>query len=282
MAYQIKLTVVDAPESVWRRIRIHGDVSPRVLNVAIRRAFGWDVMHDYTLGVRRPWDGPFEYVRKYRGVRVCELVGHDEALSFVYGGGDDWEVHARIEEMRPALKIFRPVCVGGGGTNLRARPDRPAWPRPDGEGPARLERIRSEAGDPIDVGAVTAALAGEPTKACPACRRRTTVLKRSECCGRMICGEGLKLCAHERHTLCHYHHAEGHAGNWKTCTVCRESFDVERYVYYGTNKYNLEVLENPPAFEPKHCVGCGRVIVLTRDSHEEGPDGYRCAECWED
>ncbi len=30
----------------------------------------------------------------------------------------------------------------------------------------------------------------------------------------------------------------------------RESFETEMYVYYGTNEYNFEVLENPPEYEP--------------------------------
>jgi hypothetical protein len=54
------------------------------------------------------------------------------------------------------------------------------------------------------------------------------------------------------------------------------------YVYYGTNAYNFEKLENPPAYEPTHCGRCGRVIVLSQDGYSDGPDGYRCEDCFED
>ncbi len=88
---------------------------------------------------------------------------------------------------------------------------------------------------------------------------------------------------HGRFTLCGGHHAEGHAGDWKTCEVCPRTWETEMYVWYGTNKYNFEKLPNPPAYEPKHCVGCGRVIVLSKDAYTHNPDGsYACVDCWED
>jgi hypothetical protein len=34
------------------------------------------------------------------------------------------------------------------------------------------------------------------------------------------------------------------------------------YVYYGTNEYNFEKLENPPDYEPTKCSKCGVVIKL--------------------
>lgn len=54
------------------------------------------------------------------------------------------------------------------------------------------------------------------------------------------------------------------------------------YVWYGTNEYNFETLENPPEFEPTHCAGCGRVIHLGTDGYTRQPDGaYSCEVCWE-
>ena len=42
-------------------------------------------------------------------------------------------------------------------------------------------------------------------------------------------------------------------------------------------------LENPPAYEPTHCAGCGQVIVLSWDGYTLHPDGsYRCDDCFED
>jgi hypothetical protein len=51
------------------------------------------------------------------------------------------------------------------------------------------------------------------------------------------------------------------------------------YVYFGTNEYNFEKLENPPAYEPTHCVNCGRVISLGNDGYSMDAAGYWCWQC---
>jgi len=119
-------------------------------------------------------------------------------------------------------------------------------------------------------------------------------LTRTECCGRLICDDegeyalfsyARNSCSrnHRRFTLCGLHHSEGHAGVWQTCQQCRDHpAELEMYVYYGTNEYNFEKLENPPAYEPTRCGRCGRVIVLGEDGYSTGPDGYRCEDCFED
>jgi hypothetical protein len=136
--------------------------------------------------------------------------------------------------------------------------------------------------------------AGEARR-CGLCGKSTKALTRTECCGRWICDDedeyvmfsyARNSCSrnHRRYTLCGFHHVEGHTGDWKTCAACRKAFshELETYVYYGTNEYNFEKLENPPAYAPTHCAGCGRVIVLSRGGYAHGPDGYRCEECLED
>lgn len=85
---------------------------------------------------------------------------------------------------------------------------------------------------------------------------------------------------HARYTLCAYHHAEQHPGEWQTCSRCRQSFATELYVWYGTNQYNFAKLPNPPAYEPTHCAACGRVIRLGEDGYTLMPDGrYICMWC---
>ena len=128
---------------------------------------------------------------------------------------------------------------------------------------------------------------------CGLCGKRKR-LTRTECCGQPICDDegdyalfsyARNSCArnHRRFTLCGLHHSEGHAGVWKACTACQEYFaELEMYVYYGTNEYNFEKLENPPAYAPTHCGRCGRVIVLGEDAYSEGPNGYRCEGCFEE
>jgi transposase len=51
------------------------------------------------------------------------------------------------------------------------------------------------------------------------------------------------------------------------------------YVYYGTNEYNFEKLENPPEYEPTTCSKCGTVIVLSGGGYSTRGDEYFCEEC---
>lgn len=127
---------------------------------------------------------------------------------------------------------------------------------------------------------------------CELCGKPAPLVRVTECCGRLACyflryeiflSKRSCLERHRRFTLCNYHHVEGHAGEWKTCAECRKAFETEMYVYYGTNQYNFEKLENPPAYAPTQCGACGRVIVLSKDCYSVLPGGtYRCEDCFED
>ena len=127
------------------------------------------------------------------------------------------------------------------------------------------------------------------TPMCGLCGK-TKKLTKTECCGEWICDDEGKyvlfsyatnscLRNHRRYTLCGYHHTEDHPGDWKDCPKCRNSFETEIYVYYGTNEFNFKKLENPPAYLPTKCVRCGVVISLGYDSYSTKGNGYFCEEC---
>jgi hypothetical protein len=115
-------------------------------------------------------------------------------------------------------------------------------------------------------------------------------LTKTECCGNWICDDydkyvlfsyALNSCSrnHDRYTLCKYHHNEGHAGNWKDCKECRKSFETEMYVWYGTNEYNFEKLENPPHYRPTKCALCRVIIKLGTDGYTRSGNEYWCEKC---
>lgn len=116
---------------------------------------------------------------------------------------------------------------------------------------------------------------------------------KTDCCGNWICDDSHKYVLfsyatnscfrnHDRYTLCAYHHHEKHGGDWKHCKKCLEQLDTEMYVWYGTNEFNFEVLENPPAYEPTKCSACGRVIRLAYDGYAIDPKkSYLCGECYD-
>lgn len=129
----------------------------------------------------------------------------------------------------------------------------------------------------------------DKTRRCGLCGK-TENLTKTECCGNWICDDedqyrlfsfAHNSCRrnHRRYTLCGAHYAEGHEGRWQDCQQCREMFETEIYVYYGTNEYNFEKLTNPPKYEPTHCAGCNRVIRLGYEGYSYGPGGYLCEKC---
>jgi hypothetical protein len=131
-----------------------------------------------------------------------------------------------------------------------------------------------------------------PKKDVPRCGLcgKTRNLITTDCCGNLICNDEHKYvlfsyaqnsCCrnHDRYTLCAYHYHEKHPGHWKTCKECRNSFGTEDYVWYATNEFNFEKLENPPSFEPTHCAKCGKIIKLGTDGYSIIGRKHYCESC---
>ena len=127
------------------------------------------------------------------------------------------------------------------------------------------------------------------SKRCGLCGK-TKNLAKTDCCGQWICDDehtyvlfsyARNSCFrnHRRFTLCGYHYAEGHMGNWQTCSACKNEFETEMYVYYGTSEYNFEKLKNPPKFKPTRCAKCKKIIHLGEDGYSMHSGRYYCMEC---
>jgi hypothetical protein len=138
--------------------------------------------------------------------------------------------------------------------------------------------------------AASAERVAEPGRPCCGLCGATKNLTRTECCGEWICDDedqyvlfsyARNSCSrnHRRYTLCGSHFDEGHSGRWQDCPKCRQQMEPEMYVYYGTNEYNFEVLQNPPEYQPTHCASCGRVIVLADGGYSYSAQGYLCGHC---
>lgn len=133
------------------------------------------------------------------------------------------------------------------------------------------------------------AKSGAPGPRCGLCGK-SDGLTRTACCNQWICDDeheyvmfsfARNSCArnHDRYTLCAFHHNEGHEGSWQDCEACRDQFETEMFVWYGTNEFNFEKLPNPPAFEPTLCSRCKRVIRLGADGYSIRGDDYYCESC---
>jgi hypothetical protein len=126
-------------------------------------------------------------------------------------------------------------------------------------------------------------------KQCGLCGKKKNLTK-TDCCGQWICDDedtyvlfsyARNSCSrnHRRFTLCAHHYAEGHTGDWQTCSACKNDFGTEMYVYYGTNEYNFEKLKNPPKFKPTRCAKCKKIIRLGEDGYSMQGGNYYCMEC---
>ena len=115
-------------------------------------------------------------------------------------------------------------------------------------------------------------------------------LTRTECCGQWICDDESEYVLfsyarnschrnHSRYTLCAYHATEQHDGDWRQCAACRDEFETEMYVWYGTNEYNFVKLEDPPTYTPTRCAKCKRVIKLSEDGYSMKGGKYYCDRC---
>jgi hypothetical protein len=136
-------------------------------------------------------------------------------------------------------------------------------------------------------------LRGSPVspRRCGLCGSSRKPLIRTDCCGNWICNDADEYVLfsyarnscirnHDRFTLCSSHFHERHKARWQDCKKCFENFVTEMYVWYGTNEYNFETLENPPTFEPTHCADCRRIIHLGTDGYTIHPSGrYYCETC---
>ena len=128
------------------------------------------------------------------------------------------------------------------------------------------------------------------TRRCCGLCGATDNLTKTECCGQWICDDedqyvlfsyARNSCYrnHSRFTLCGHHSAEGHGGQWQDCSKCREDYETEMYVHFGTNEYNFEKLPNPPTFEPTRCCQCGKVINLSEGGYSRSVGKLTCMNC---
>jgi hypothetical protein len=119
---------------------------------------------------------------------------------------------------------------------------------------------------------------------------KSSKLAKPECCNQWICSDVDEYVLfsyahnscwrnHQWYTLCGYHFAEEHEGDWRECAACEGGFETEMYVWYGTNEYNFVKLKNPPKYEPTRCAKCKWMIRLAEDGYSMKAGGYYCMRC---
>ena len=224
--------------------------------------------------------------------RAGELLAQCEAIRRKAIIGIEPDEPEDVQELQRALSRFRRTA-----RRLASSTPRNA-PCPCGSGSKYKNccgRSRSIGASPRKKARKYAGSALPPSRGVPMATRcglcgKTSKLVRTECCGQWICDDEDQyelfsyarnscLRNHRRFTLCGSHNTEGHDGHWKDCSQCREDIETELYVYFGTNEYNFDKLEDPPKYEPTRCEDCGGIIRLGEDAYTMSGGEYSCERC---
>lgn len=110
VALVLKITLLGLRPPVWRRVRVAGDSTLRMLHRVIQAAMGWhdSHLHEFEIGDRRygepddePWPGA-ERIFSEANVKLGALIGqHVKQFRYVYDFGDDWEHQIVVENVEP-------------------------------------------------------------------------------------------------------------------------------------------------------------------------------------
>jgi hypothetical protein len=120
--YQLKITLAEVEPSVWRRIRVRGDLSLDRLHAVFQRAMGWQDahLHEWTVGGRRYGlpepDEPHYEVEDESDLtlrRAAPIEG--VRFEYVYDLGDSWAHEVVVERIDPPDPRSPSVeCLAGG------------------------------------------------------------------------------------------------------------------------------------------------------------------------
>jgi len=119
--YQLKVTLLGARPSIWRRVHVPGAVNLEKLHRIIQCAMGWTNSHMHQFKVGKTYygttypddfDGTTE-TKDERKNNLSEILTKLKAkLVYEYDFGDSWEHEVLLEKiLSPESGIRYPVCV---------------------------------------------------------------------------------------------------------------------------------------------------------------------------
>lgn len=117
--YQIKVTLRHIAPPVWRRIEVPADIKLGKLHHVLQATMGWtdSHMHAFRLGMEQYGTPSHEFpdmFKNERNVRLDQLVGEGDKLTYEYDFGDGWEHELKIEKvLTPEPGMRYPRCTAG-------------------------------------------------------------------------------------------------------------------------------------------------------------------------
>lgn len=143
--YELKVTLRDTKDPIWRQVQVPGDVTLRHLHEILQLTMGWQNahLHEFRIGdvsygePSHEFELDFKDDRRSRLSRVAPNPG--ASFTYLYDFGDSWEHDIDVERvLAPEPLVRYPLCLAGRG----------ACPPEDVGGPWGYEEFLSAIGDP--------------------------------------------------------------------------------------------------------------------------------------
>jgi len=121
--YLLKVELEGSNPSIWRRIRVPGEISLSILHGVLQTVMGWENCHLHEFKIGRASygsvaerDDPFaEGMTADKGIRLRDAIGtRIRSFQYIYDFGDNWTHEITVEDIvipenaAPSIK-----CLGG-------------------------------------------------------------------------------------------------------------------------------------------------------------------------
>lgn len=144
--YQIKVTLRHVTPPIWRRLEVPADTKLGKLHKILQTALGWTDSHLHAFrvggiayGVPDPDPDFPDDTQNERNVRLNQIAGAGETLSYEYDFGDGWDHEIKIEKaIATDPAVHYPRCTAG----------ERACPPEDCGGPPGYAHLLDVLGDP--------------------------------------------------------------------------------------------------------------------------------------
>ncbi len=118
--YRLKISLMGAEPSIWRRVLVQGGISLGKLHDVFQRAMGWETSHLHMFDVGNKHyaelDPEWEDVEDQWKVRLCDIAPNEKSkFIYTYDMGDGWRHDVVVESITEPNERLKgaAVCLAG-------------------------------------------------------------------------------------------------------------------------------------------------------------------------
>ena len=114
--FQFKITMLGIRPLIWRRFRVHNDISFRQLHNIVQIVMGWENYHlfSFSLGWNRFVQSEMALEDKSASHRLNEFIQRENTImGYEYDFGDCWQHELVLEKILTASRKPVPLCTHG-------------------------------------------------------------------------------------------------------------------------------------------------------------------------